>query len=91
MTHAMPVPKVNAEDCPRCGCWVASRFECGCGEVHADVCANCGRYTAPTLARHQYAEPDIHGRCAQGAVLHKHEHDYDALIDAEIRRGAHRA
>lgn len=86
------MPRVNQEDCPRCGCWVVEEFKCGCGQIHADVCANCGRYAAPALRRDQYAEPDeMIPRCSLGQVLHKHEHDWEALVQGYLTRRNKRA
>jgi hypothetical protein len=65
---------VSDTPCPRCDCQVVKEFSCGCGDMHAHHCENCGRYTAPTL------KPDQHvgelsfltQPCKLGAVLHRH-------------------
>jgi len=66
-------PRINDEPCPRCGCFVVRHFECNCGQVHADTCINCGRYTFPALARDEYttlSEFDV--ACTAGPVMHEH-------------------
>ena len=77
------------EDCPRCGCWMTVEFNCDCGQIHASVCLNCGRYTAPSLRRDEYAEPDeIVPPCTTGPVAHEHHHDYGALIAAYMAKNS---
>lgn len=75
MSHAHAF--VNTEDCPRCGCWMAHKFECNCGAVHANCCLNCGRYTAPSLSRDQYVSEEDKRYCTPctaGPVEHQHDH-----------------
>ena len=67
---------VNTEDCPRCSCWMARKFECNCGAIHANCCLNCGRYTAPSLSRDQYVSEEDKQFCAPctaGPVEHAHD------------------
>ena len=67
----MSGPSVSATPCPRCGCHVVKHFECGCGEVHKDHCANCGRWTSLAPNEHVKLAPSDE-RCALGATPHDH-------------------
>ncbi len=65
---------LNEESCPRCGCYMLKRFDYHRVNVsvHCEICANCGRYARPVLARDECIEPPIVGSCFAGAVLHEH-------------------
>jgi hypothetical protein len=70
--------RLNTEDCPRCGCWMIRTFKCNCGQMHGNICDNCGRWTSPTLERSEHTElvrflgigPN---HCKVGPVIHAHE------------------
>jgi len=77
---------ISDTPCPRCGCFIVKKFECGCGAVHSDYCNNCGRWT--TLLPTEYAAlGDIDARCEAGRVPHEHSsEEKTARIAAHIAR-----
>lgn len=70
--------------CTACGCFEAFVFECNCGQVHSDICFNCGRFvdmqhkTVEELNAEWAAQfPDVPSmepaRCGVGPVEHAHD------------------
>lgn len=73
--------------CTCCGCYEAFVFECNCGEVHSDVCYNCGRFVdiqhetvetmneriAAKAAGRPMPETFLDTRCTAGATEHRHD------------------
>jgi len=72
MGHPDNEVTLNTVDCPRCGCWLKTLFEGGCGQVHSDYCVNCGRFTS--LPRAEHTEKCLGDRqCTFGPVMHVHD------------------
>lgn len=68
----MTIAWLAAIPCPRCGCYVAANFECGCGACKSDYCVNCGRWCDLPASEHvelSFADR----RCEKGNVLHAHD------------------
>lgn len=56
--------------CPRCACHLVHEFRCNCGEVHGDVCENCGRFrSAGSRATELGITDEI---CTRGHAMHDH-------------------
>jgi|GEM_PF-5418914 len=60
--------------CPRCGCYLTSHFECGCGACKDDYCVNCGRFRSLGPDEHVELSP-FDAICPFGAVPHEHSRD----------------
>lgn len=57
--------------CPRCECHMVRTFDCTCGAVHDEFCANCGRWTSlPTT--HALVLGPIDEVCKEGRTDHQH-------------------
>jgi hypothetical protein len=63
---------ISDKPCTRCGCYEAFVFECNCGQVHSDICYNCGRFTdmvhEPVDGTDRWER-----RCSMGPVEHTHK------------------
>lgn len=61
------------DPCPRCNCQMVQEFKCGCGDVHADCCENCGRYVTLCAEKaNEIWEGALFGECGLGDVMHRH-------------------
>ena len=62
--------KLYEDPCPRCACHVVYEFQCNCGEVHGDVCQNCGRFRSAGKRSTELGITDE--ICTHGYVMHDH-------------------
>lgn len=66
--------------CTACGCHQAFEFRCGCGEVHSDVCYNCGGFVdvkhVPIEEQNEGLSMQWSGRCTEGTKEHVHVHPF---------------
>ncbi len=85
--HLHPGVKLSDVPCPRCGCYLTSLFECNCGEVHSDYCANCGRFTS-LPATDGVRMSDFDEKCEHGHAAHVHSSEEK---QARVDRGMARA
>lgn len=68
----MSEAKLNVAPCPRCGCHLSKAFDCFCGAVHDEYCANCCRWRSLPDDKHVMMTTfDV--PCARGNVEHNHE------------------
>lgn len=71
--------------CTACGCFQAFVFECNCGEVHSDVCYNCGGFVdmthEPIEAQNDGLDMWWAGRCADGQREHTHTWPFRDQVD----------
>jgi len=82
-THAGTPIYIADKPCTCCGCFLAFVFECGCGQVHSDVCASCSRFVdmlhKPVEELNAEWEAEFPGdpppetRCTAGSVEHQHD------------------
>lgn len=66
--------------CTACGCYEAFVFECNCGQVHSDVCYNCGGFVdmehEPIEQQNEGLSMWWAGRCTAGHAEHEHTHPF---------------
>jgi hypothetical protein len=78
---------VRPDPCQRCGCHVTWFFQCNCGEVHGDVCDNCGLKRGTDVPAKLLKLGETDAVCAYGPVMHRHpSEERVARIDAWHRR-----
>lgn len=61
--------------CQRCGCYMTYNFKCDCGQVHGDVCDNCGLrrpLSGETTPDKYLSLSSVDVRCEMGPVAHAH-------------------
>ena len=90
MRAAQETSKLQPTPCQRCGCHMTWYFKCGCGQVHGDVCGNCGLrrpLQGETTPEKYLTLSAIDVMCEAGTSMHEHSSEEKSKrIDAFFNR-----